>query len=78
MSEERLREIFAEAARGERIPKAQESRLKRLLEWGLIERGSRRSFILARRDYEFVGQKGAAPASRVGLGAEPRLAGKAH
>lgn len=50
--------IFAQAARGEKIPKGQEARLKRLLELGLIERGPGRSHILARRYYEFVGQKG--------------------
>ncbi len=51
--------IFAQAARGGKIPKGQESRLKRLLDLGLIERGPGRTCILARRYYEFVGQKGA-------------------
>lgn len=51
--------IFAQAARGEKIPKGQESRLKRLLDLGVIERGKGRTYILARRFYESVGQKGA-------------------
>ncbi len=65
--------IFAQAARGEKIPKGQESRLKRLLELGLIERGSGRTYILARRYYEFVGQKGAYTRKK-GLGREQNLA----
>ncbi|MBX7104580.1 MAG: gamma-glutamylcyclotransferase [Gemmataceae bacterium] len=65
--------IFAQAARGEKIPKGQESRLKRLLDLGLIERGSGRTYILARRYYEFVGQKGAYTRKK-GLGREQNLA----
>jgi ATP-dependent DNA helicase RecG len=51
--------ILAHAARGEKIPKGQESRVARLLELGVIERGKGRTYILSRRFYEFVGQKGA-------------------
>jgi ATP-dependent DNA helicase RecG len=65
--------IFAQAARGEKIPKGQESRLKRLLDLGLIERGSGRTYLLARRYYEFVGQKGAYTRKK-GLGREQNLA----
>lgn len=50
--------IFTQVARGEKIPKGQESRAKRLLDLGLIERGKGRTYILARRYYEFTGQKG--------------------
>lgn len=50
--------IFALAARGEKIPKDQESRARRLHDLGLIERGRGRVYILSRRYYEFVGQKG--------------------
>lgn len=65
--------IFAQAARGEKIPKGQESRLKRLLELGLIERGPGRTYILARRYYEFVGQMGAYTRKK-GLDREQNLA----
>jgi ATP-dependent DNA helicase RecG len=51
--------IFAQAARGEKIPKGQENRLNRLLDLGVIERGPGRTYILSRRYYELVGQKGA-------------------
>jgi len=51
--------IFAHVARGEKIPKGQEDRVKRLLDLGLIERAKGQTYILARRYYEFVGQKGA-------------------
>ena len=51
--------ILAHVARGERIPKGQETRVKRLLDLGLIERGPGRTYILARRYYVAIGQKGA-------------------
>jgi ATP-dependent DNA helicase RecG len=51
--------ILASAARGERIPKEEEGRVARLLDLGLIERGKGRAFMLSRRYYEFVGQRGA-------------------
>lgn len=51
--------IFALAARGEKIPKDQESRVQRLVDLGVIERVKGRTCILSRRYYEFVGQKGA-------------------
>lgn len=50
--------ILAHAARGEKIPKGQEARVKRLLDLGLIERGNGRIYLLARRYYESVGQRG--------------------
>jgi ATP-dependent DNA helicase RecG len=50
--------ILACAARGEKIPREQEGRAKRLLDLGVVERGRGRSYILSRRYYEFVGQKG--------------------
>jgi ATP-dependent DNA helicase RecG len=65
--------IFAQAARGEKIPKGQEGRVKRLLDLGLIERGAGRTYILARRYYEFVGQKGAYTRKK-GLDREQNLA----
>ncbi len=65
--------IFAQAARGEKIPKGQEGRVKRLLDLGLIERGPGRTYILARRYYEFVGQKGAYTRKK-GLDREQNLA----
>ena len=46
------------AARGEKIPKGQDARIKRLIDLGLIERGLGRTFPLARRYYESIGQKG--------------------
>jgi len=65
--------IFAQAARGEKIPKGQESRLRRLLDLGLIERGPGRTYILARRYYQFVGQKGTYTRKK-GLDREQNLA----
>lgn len=65
--------IFAQAARGEKIPSNQKQRVKRLLDLGLIERGPSRSYILARRYYEFVGQKGAYTRKK-GLDREQNLA----
>ena len=50
--------ILAHAARGENIPKEQESRVARLLDLGVIERVGKK-YMLSRRFYEFVGQKGA-------------------
>jgi ATP-dependent DNA helicase RecG len=51
--------IFAQAARGEKISKGQETRLKRLLDLGIIERVSGRLYMLARKFYESVGKTGA-------------------
>lgn len=65
--------IFAKAARGEKIPKGQEARLRRLLDLGLIERGPGRTYILARKYYQFVGQKGAYTRKK-GLGRDQNLA----
>lgn len=50
--------ILAHVARGEKIPKGHEYRVERLLDVGLIERAKGRTYILSRRYYEFVGQKG--------------------
>lgn len=65
--------IFAQAARGEKIPKEQMGRLKRLLELGLIEHGPSRTYLLARSYYEFVGQKGVYTRKK-GLGRDQNLA----
>ena len=50
--------IFSLASRGEKIPKGQEKRVRKLMEFGLIERGKGRTFILAHRYYAITGQKG--------------------
>ncbi len=65
--------IFAQAARGEKIPKGQQGRLNRLIDLGLIERGPGRTLLLARRYFEFVGQKGMYTRKK-GLGREQNLA----
>jgi ATP-dependent DNA helicase RecG len=50
--------ILAHVARGEKIPKGHEARVERLLDIGLIERAKGRTYILSRKYYEFVGQRG--------------------
>lgn len=65
--------ILAHAARGEKILKGQEGRVARLLELGVIERGKGRTYILSRRYYEFVGQKGVYTRKK-GLDREQNLA----
>lgn len=51
--------VLASAARGDKIPKEDEGRVARLLDLGLIERAKGRAYMLSRRYYEFVGQRGA-------------------
>lgn len=65
--------IFARAARGEKIRKEQEGRARRLHDLGLIERNRGRRYILSRRYYEFVGQRGEYTRKR-GLDREQNLA----
>jgi len=50
--------IFAHAAREEKIPKGLAVRMKRLLDLGLIEKGKGRKYLLGRKYYAAVGQKG--------------------
>ena len=50
--------IFAAAAKGEKDPRGQETRIHRLLDLGVIEKGKGRTLMLSRRFYEFTGQKG--------------------
>lgn len=50
--------LLAAAARGEKFPKTSDSRAARLLHLGLIERSKGRTYMLSRRYYDFVGQKG--------------------
>jgi ATP-dependent DNA helicase RecG len=65
--------ILAHAARGEKIPKEEESRTKHLLDLGLIERSKGRLYTLSRRYYEFTGQKGVYTRKK-GLDREQNLA----
>ena len=65
--------LLAQVARGERIPKGQEEQAKRLAELGLIEQSRGRMYILSRRYYEFVGQKGTYTRKK-GLDREQNLA----
>jgi ATP-dependent DNA helicase RecG len=65
--------LLAAASRGERFPKGSESRADRLLDLGLVEKVRGRHFMLSRKYYEFVGQKGAYT-RRKGLDREQNLA----
>lgn len=65
--------LLASAARGDKVPKGMEWRVARLLDLGLIERVRGRTYMLSRRYYEFVGQKGAYTRRR-GLDREHNLA----
>ncbi|MDR3620868.1 MAG: ATP-binding protein, partial [Paludisphaera borealis] len=65
--------LMAAAARGEKLPKNSNGRAARLLELGLIERVQGRTYMLSRRYYEFVGQKGTYTRKR-GLDREHNLA----
>lgn len=65
--------LLAAAARGEKFPKGSEARAARLLDLGLIERAKGRAYMLSRRYYEFVGQKGVYT-RRKGLDREQNLA----
>ena len=71
--------LMSLVALGEKVPKQLRPRAKRLVDLGLIERVGGRGFILSRRYYEFVGEKGAYTRKR-GLDreAEPRFAPKSH
>ena len=60
-------------ARGEKFPKGSESRVARLIDLGIIERGKGRTYILSRRFYDFVGKKGAYTRKK-GLDREHNLA----
>ena len=65
--------LMSAASQGERAPKGAESRVARLVELGIIERGRGRSLMLSRRFYEFVG-KTAAYTRKKGLDREHNLA----
>jgi ATP-dependent DNA helicase RecG len=65
--------ILAHAARGQKMPKGQEDRIRHLLELGIIERGRGRGYLLARRYYESVGERGAYT-RRKGLDRDQNLA----
>lgn len=51
--------LLAAAAHGEEFPKGTELEVARLLDLGLIEKVKGRKFMLSRKYYEFVGNKGA-------------------
>lgn len=48
--------LMAAASRGEKLPKRSESRINRLIDLGIIERGKGRVFLLSRKYHEFVGK----------------------
>ena len=50
--------LMSAASRGEKLLKGFESRVNRLIDLGIIERGKGRTFMLSRRFYEFVGKTG--------------------
>ncbi len=50
--------LMSAASRGEKLPKGFKSRVTRLMDLGIIERGTGRTFMLSRRFYEFVGEAG--------------------
>lgn len=64
--------VLAAIARGEKIGKDLQERTQRLLDLGLIERVTGRRFMLSRRYYEFIDQKGAYTRKR-GLDREQNL-----
>lgn len=65
--------LMAAASRGEKLPRQSETRINRLIDLGIIERGKGRAFPLSRRYYEFVG-KPADYTRRKGLDREHNLA----
>ncbi len=65
--------LMSAASRGEKLPKGFESRVARLMDLGIIERGSGRTSILSRRFYEFVGKAGVYTRKK-GLDRETNLA----
>ncbi len=67
------RMVMAAASRGEKLPKGGESRVARLIDLGIIERGRGRTYMLSRKFYEFVGKTGAYTRKK-GLDREHNLA----
>ena len=65
--------LMSAASRGERLPKGCETRVARLIDLGIIERGKGRTFMLSRRFYAFVGKR-AAYTRKKGLDREHNLA----
>lgn len=65
--------LLAAASRGEKLPKGSEERAARLLDLGLIEKVTGRNYMLSRRYYEYVGEKGAYTRKK-GLDREQNLA----
>ncbi len=65
--------VMAAANRGEKLPRGGESRVARLVDLGIIERGRGRTYMLSRRFYEFVGKTGAYTRKK-GLDREHNLA----
>lgn len=65
--------LMAAASRGDKLPRESETRIKRLIDLGIIERGKGRAFLLSRKYYEFVG-KIAAYTRKKGLDREHNLA----
>jgi ATP-dependent DNA helicase RecG len=65
--------LMSAASRGEKLPKGFESRVVRLMDLGIIERGAGRTSILSRRFYEFVGKAGVYTRKK-GLDRETNLA----
>lgn len=65
--------IFAAAAKGEKAPRGQDARLRRLFELGVIEKGKGRTLMLSRKYYEFAGQKGVYTRKK-GLGRKQNMA----
>src|SRR5690606_13133174 len=65
--------LMSAASRGEKLPRGVESRVARLMDLGIIERGKGRTYMLSRRFYEFAGKKGAYT-RRKGLDREHNLA----
>jgi len=65
--------LMSAASRGEKLPKGSESRISRLTDLGIIERGKGRIYMLSRKFYEFVGKAGEYT-RRKGLDREQNLA----
>ena len=65
--------LMAAASRGDKLPRDSETRIKRLIDLGIIERGKGRTFLLSRKYYEFVG-KAAAYTRKKGLDREHNFA----
>ncbi len=65
--------LMSAASRGEKLSKGSESRIRRLIDLGIIERGKGRIYMLSRKFYEFVGKAGEYT-RRKGLDREQNLA----